>query len=155
MFASSPAKTQFKACRDNPTFASLNSKTILIERWEFSTLSVVCPAFDPVKAKSNGQICILVSISRVAPTGMVLVKVGGEGARRVLFLPRVTLVVGVHDTLTAQWKGNRSRFYQLFRTTRPLALIAIYGRAANSFMSYEISYVLQNPIMRSVTYCDG
>lgn len=47
----------------NPSFASLNNKTITIDDWEFSSMSELCPAFDERKAKTNGHICILVSES--------------------------------------------------------------------------------------------
>lgn len=44
----------------NPSFASLNNKTITIDDWEFSSMSELCPTFDEKKAKTNGHICILV-----------------------------------------------------------------------------------------------
>lgn len=54
-------RRQFLSDGKNPTFASLNSKTITIDDWEFSPMSGLChPNFDEKKAKSNGHICILV-----------------------------------------------------------------------------------------------
>lgn len=50
----------------NPTFASLNNKTITIDDWEFSSINVLCPTFDEKKAKANGHICILVSAALLA-----------------------------------------------------------------------------------------
>ncbi|CAM9336546.1 unnamed protein product [Pylaiella littoralis] len=60
-FVTKPGMHKFFCDGKNPTFASLNNKTITIDDWEFSSMSELCPAFDEKKAKSNGHICILIN----------------------------------------------------------------------------------------------
>ncbi|CAM9550893.1 unnamed protein product, partial [Hapterophycus canaliculatus] len=60
-FVTKQGMHKFTSDGKNPSFASLNSKTITIDDWEFSSTSALCPTFDERKARTNGHICILIN----------------------------------------------------------------------------------------------